>query len=146
MSVSRAETGKIILRLGIALLFLWFGINQLVFPQDFMGYLPIWVHTDGSGMHHMMHASIQPIGGASGLLIINGIAEVILGLLLLLGLFTRWAALLLALHLASIAVSLGYNDVAIRDVALAIATLSIFFMGHDSWCLDHKRKLSGRQN
>jgi uncharacterized membrane protein YphA (DoxX/SURF4 family) len=75
--------------------------------------------------------------------LLNGIAEVVLGGLLLVGLFTRLASGLLFLHLFGISVSLGYNDVMIRDLGLSIAMLSVFLRGGaDAKTIDAKRSLT----
>ncbi len=114
----------VLLRISLALVFLWFGINQILFPQDFIGYLPDFVFQPQQGMMGMMNAMVSYLPQqAYSLLLINGSIEIILGILLLLiGLFTRFASLILAFHLLIIAFSLGYNDVAIRDFGLALAT------------------------
>jgi uncharacterized membrane protein YphA (DoxX/SURF4 family) len=64
--------------------------------------------------------------------------ELSFGALLLLGLYTKLAAFVLALHLYGIAFSLGFNDLGVRDFGLASATLAVFLHGADKWCLDTK--------
>ncbi|MGV8141380.1 MAG: hypothetical protein ACP5OA_04745, partial [Candidatus Woesearchaeota archaeon] len=68
----------------------------------------------------------------------NVLFEIILGVMLLLGVFTRISALLLGLHLVMISISLGYGATAIRDWGLSIATLSIAMHGWDRLCLMKK--------
>ena len=75
-------------------------------------------------------------------MLINGIFETIFGFLLLIGLYTRTSSLFLAIHLLTITISLGYNDIAIRDLGLTIATFAIFIHGKDKWCLDNKIKFT----
>lgn len=111
----------VVVRLGMSLVFLWFGVHQLLTPEDFMGYLP---------------ASLLASEYASAFILVNGIFELLAGTLLLLGLFIRPVAFLLSLHLIGIIVSLGYNDIAVRDVGLLLMTISICFGGADSWSLD----------
>ncbi|MAF35361.1 hypothetical protein CMO91_05975 [Candidatus Woesearchaeota archaeon] len=106
----------VVVRVGVSLVFIWFGINQLLSPETFLGYVPV-----------MLDAY------AETLLLVNGIAELVLGIILLSGFLTRPAALLLALHLAGITVSLGYNEIAVRDFGLVLATLSVFLHGKDNW-------------
>jgi uncharacterized membrane protein YphA (DoxX/SURF4 family) len=117
-----------IFRWGIALVFLWFGINQVVMPSDFMGYLPDGILNSDIAVHAV---------------VANGIFEIVFGLLLLVGLFTRIVSAILFIHLLIIAISLGYSDIMIRDIGLAIATFSITLGGKDIWSLDnwlHNRK------
>lgn len=114
---------NLILRIGISSVFLWFGINQLVDQSYFLGYLPDFI----------LNSPYQLI-----LVKLNGLFEIILGLFLLLGLFTRIVSFILFLHLLAIIYSLGYNDIAIRDFGLAVATLAIFLHGKDDFSLDSK--------
>jgi len=118
-----------IVRVGVSFVFLWFGLNQIFDTSSFLGWLPSWAYS-------------IPISG-SVLVIMSGITEVIFGLLLLLGLFTRISALILLLHLIVIITGLGYNDIMIRDIGLAFATLSVLVNGKDVWSLSkwlHLRK------
>ena len=120
----KEKYAPLVLQMGLALLFLWFGISQLVDPTLLMGYLPQW-------------ASTLPVPPAT-IILLSSLFETIFGFLLLLGLFTRWAALLLFVHVLIIAFSLGYNDVAIRDFGIAVATFSLFLHGKDQWSMDTK--------
>lgn len=116
----------VVLRIGIAILFLWFGFAQVSSPLDWTTFLPKWV-------------SMIPISSIN-FVYLNAGFEIIFGFLLLLGLFTRVSALLLGLHLLGIAFSLGYNALGVRDFVLAIATLSVFMRGADFLCWDRRRE------
>lgn len=111
-----------IVRIGISLVLLWFGLTNIFKPDYLLGYLPLSV------------AQLIPFAPTT-FMMLNGAFEVIIGVLLLLGIFTRAAALLTALHIAGIAFSLGYNDIAVRDIGLAIAAFSVFVHGPDDWCM-----------
>ena len=117
------ERAQILVRISISLLFLWFGINQLINPDYFTGYLPDFILTSNF---------------ASQMLLINGLFETILGMLLLLGIFVRITSLILSIHLLIITFSLGYNDIAVRDFILTLITFSICIGGADKWCLIKK--------
>jgi uncharacterized membrane protein YphA (DoxX/SURF4 family) len=112
-----------VLRIGIGLLLLWFGLTNTVAPGRLAGYLPVWFE------------SVSPITPLT-FMVVNGIFELLLAALLLIGYFTRIAALLSALHIAVIGFVIGYGDVAIRDFGLAIASLATFLHGPDVWCLE----------
>lgn len=127
-----------VLRIGLSLVFLWFGVNQLFSPEMFVGYVPQQVvmpmHQFMQSNHLMLVYSVEQ--ASLRLISLNGILEIVLGILLLLGLFTRISATVLFLHLLSIAVGLGYNDVMIRDLGLSIALVAVFLNGPDQWTLD----------
>ncbi|MBI2548210.1 DoxX family membrane protein [Candidatus Woesearchaeota archaeon] len=129
-----------ILRLGLSIVFLWFGITQLVNPESFLGYIPQWLYPHPLDMMHEHPLQMFHQLPLTPHLIImgNGIIEIILGGMLLLGLLTRIVALLLMGHLLVIMLGLGYNDIAVRDFGLFIATLSVFLHGPDQWCVDFR--------
>ena len=112
-----------ILRIGVSLVFLWFGINQVLDPDYFISYLPDF---------------ILNFSNPANFVIFNGIFEVIFGILLLLGLFTRLVSIILTLHLFGVIFSLGYNEISVRDFGLMISSFVVFLNGKDSWCLDRK--------
>lgn len=115
-----------LVRVTISLVFLWFGLNQILDTSSWLQWLPAWAY----------QLPLSP----TAVLVLNGSFETVFGLLLLVGLFTRITALLLSLHLLGIAWTIGYNDVGIRDLGLALVTFSIFLSGSDRWSLDTKRK------
>ena len=119
----KPEYGKIILRLSISVVFLWFGLNQLFNFSDWVGFVPVF---------------LTSILSAKILVMINGSLELILGLFMLSGLYLRFSSFILAIHLFFISLSLGYTALAVRDFGLAFATLAIFFLGPDDWCLDKR--------
>ncbi len=130
-----------IVRIAVSLVFLWFGINQLINPESFLGYIPQWLYPHGPQMQHehpfqFMHGI--PNVKVHTIIMANGIFETVFGALLLMGYFTRVAAFLLSLHLFGIAFSLGYNDIAVRDFGLAAATLSLVFSGGGEFSFDSK--------
>lgn len=125
MNKNTADYASLLVRLSMCFVILWFGINQLVNPADFMGYLPEFLLTSGY---------------AGTIIFFNGVFEIIFGTLLLIGLFTRIASFLLGIHLFFIVLGLGYNDIAVRDFALMLATFAITIRGEDQWCLDYRRK------
>ncbi|MBR9703328.1 DoxX family protein [Candidatus Woesearchaeota archaeon] len=116
--------GTIIVRISMALVFLYFGFSQLLQPARFVGWLP-------------PEASLIPISGTT-LILFNGVFEVVFGTLLIVGAYTRISAALLGLHLFMISLTMGFTQTAVRDIGLALATLSIVFTGPDVWSLDTK--------
>ena len=114
-----------IVRIGMSLVFVWFGFNQMLHPAAWTGYVP---------------DSITALfGGNSTLLVLfNGWFEIVGGLTLLLGLQVRLVSFLLGVHLFVISSSLGMSALAIRDYGLSIATISILFAGPDVWSTDKR--------
>ncbi len=119
---------SIFLRYSVAFLFLWFGLNQLFHAGAWVAWLPSWTSS----------LPVEPLT----FIYLNGIFETVFGIFLVLGLFTRLSALLLSLHLFGIAFSLGYNDIAVRDFCLALATMAVAFHGSDAWGYDIKLRKS----
>ncbi len=118
-----AYVAPIILRIGIAMVFIWFGYSQVTDQVQWTAYVP---------------NSIIEISGmtAESLVLFNGIFEIIFGIALLVGFWTRTAALLLFIHMIEITYIVGFDATGVRDFGLTIATLSIFLSGKDSFTLD----------
>lgn len=115
--------GITIIRIGIAGVLLWFGVQQLLHSADWVGYVPTYA-TSLSGI------------SAQTIVLANGSAEIAFGLMILFGVFTRIAAFLMAVHLALIAFSLGNTPVGIRDWGLAAAAFGLVFTGAGALGLD----------
>ena len=128
----RHDFGQVLLRGGLAALFLWFGLSQIAAPADWVAWVPAWLVVSLSNPTMGLDVPAQTF------VLLNGMFEVILGLTLAAGFMTRWVALLLSLHLFLIAYEVGYNDIGVRDFALGIATLSLFFFQPDQFTLDRK--------
>lgn len=136
-----------VLRISLALVFLWFGVTQLVNPESFIGYVPQWLHPHAIDIvhdHPFQFAHNIKVPSLHFLIITNGIIEVFFGTLLIIGFKTRIAALVLSVHLLIIAIGLGYNDIAVRDFGLALATFSVFLNGPDSLTVD--KMLENKKN
>jgi uncharacterized membrane protein YphA (DoxX/SURF4 family) len=118
------DFGPAVLRVGIALVYIYFGVSQLMNPDMFTFWLPEWT-------------SMLPIS-STAFIYMNGVFEVVFGSLLALGLFTRISSLLLGLHLAAITLSIGFTQIGVRDFGLTLATFAIFIQGKDKYSLDNK--------
>lgn len=119
------ETGKIILRISLSLLFLWFGISQIYSTNDWVGFVPSFA------------SNIIP---ATTIVLINGAFEILFGLMMLTGFYLKISAFLLAVHILPIAYSMGFSSIAVRDYAITLATFSLIFFGPDKFCLDERLK------
>lgn len=118
------ELSIFLLRIALSLVFFYFGYSQIAHPDFWVGFIPDFVL--GFGL------------SANNFVVFNGMMELVLGLFLLLGIYTRFASLILSLHLFGIAGSIGFSPTGIRDFGLAFATLAVFLFGPDKWSLDRK--------
>ena len=114
-----------VLRIGIALVFLWFGSQQLIHTDQWLGYIPQML----VALSHLSTATLVHF---------NGAFEIVFGFALLCGYFTRTSALLLALHILDITLVVGYTSIGVRDFGLSIATIAIFLYGSDYFTIDRK--------
>ena len=119
-----SKYSPLVLRISIAIVLLWFGFSQLKNPAQWTRMMPDYTHI------------IFPFSKAT-LIYMNGVVEIILAAVLLLGLWTRVNSALITLHLLHITTIVGYGAVGARDLALAIAALAIFLYGPDEYCLDN---------
>lgn len=100
------RAARFVLRAGLAVVFLWFGLDKFVHT----GYWAMWVP-----------AGLDLLATETGLYAV-GLLEVALGGLLLAGVRVREAALVASVNLAAIVVLSGVEPV-VRDVGLLGATL-----------------------
>ena len=114
-----------VLRVGMALVILWFSSQQMMSPNNWGAYVPDSV----VALTHL--SAITLVWG-------NAIFELVFGLMLLFGWQTRIAAVLLALHLLDIMYVVGYGEIGVRDFGLAIATFVIAMNGPDVLAVEYK--------
>lgn len=101
-----------LLRIGIAFTFLYAGVSSLIEPSDWIWYVPDF--TD-----KVIPKEIS--------LFLFSIAEVILGVWLISGWKTKFAALISTLILGGITLlSLNAFQITFRDVGLVLAALALF--------------------
>lgn len=112
-----------ILRLGLVFVFIWFGLTQLLDQSMWTSLIPTGL-TKATGIN------------AETFVIINGTFEVFMAVLLAFGIRVRLVAALLFLHMFAIIGDLGLNAIAIRDIGLMLALLSVSFYGPDECCAD----------
>ncbi len=116
-----------VLRIGMSLVILWFSSQQFLHTQVWTAYVP-------DSAVALTHQS------AITLVYINAAFEAVFGLLLLFGIWTRFAAFLLVLHLLDIMWIVGYGEIGVRDFGLAVATFVVFMNGPDEWCMQQAKK------
>jgi len=124
--MDRHQIGLLVLRLGLGGVFLWFGTDKFLHPDIWTNYIPSWF------------PMLIPV---SIFIILLGIVETLLGLMLLTGFYTRVAAAIAALMLIPIIISLGYNEISVRDFGLLMLAVGIAFLGAGHLSIDSKRKI-----
>lgn len=115
---------QLALRIGLAIVFVWFGVDKLVHPQY---WLDAWVPQAVQAF--VSRLSVSPRDALNLL----GIAEVLIALSLLTGYFTRWFAALAVMLLLGVAVTHGFSEVLIRDVGLIGALLALILWPERSY-------------
>lgn len=112
--IDHNHTSVLLLRSGLAIVFLYAAISSLKTPLDWVGYMP-----------HFLTNSFT----ATTLVKILALYEIGLALWLISGRYLRYAALLCNLTLSGIVV-LNPHDliVTFRDIGLAFAALSLVFI------------------
>ncbi len=113
----------ILLRTGVAVVFLIFGIDKVFHVTEWLAYVPPWA------------AQFIPID-LTIFMYIQGVIEAVLGFSLLIGFWSRTVSFLCALHLAGIIVAVGYNEITVRDFGLFMATLALSLREQMKWSLD----------
>lgn len=118
--------GIFILRLGVGIVFLSFGLNKLSHPADWVVFIPSWLADflshGGFTVHVFLHA--------------QGIAETVLGIQFILGVLTRITACVASLVLILIIYSIGLDPVGIRDAGLFFSSIAILVLGPGEWSID----------
>jgi len=104
-----------VLRFGLAAVYLWFGWQQVTDASRWITFIPEWLSI--------------PWLPVEKFVLINGLFEIVAAILLILNIFTRIVAFVLAVHMAGIVFSLGISATGVRDFGIGIATLALAFFG-----------------
>lgn len=143
-----AKYAPFILRIGLGVVFFWFGLDKLLRPWYWEGWMPSWM------------GSILPVSLTS-FLYIQGIVELMIGVLLIMGLFTRVASLIASLILGGIISTFVFNanvighftkfhidgdiffliltETLFRDLGLLAGAIALILLGGGAFSLDKRR-------
>lgn len=113
----------VVLRFGLAAVFIWFGAHQLLDPTDWTAYVPAFT----------ANSLLSP----TSIILLNGWLEVCGAVMLILGFWTRPVALVLGLHMLFIAIETG-GAIGVRDLGITVACLALSLATPDDWTLDAK--------
>ncbi|TAL49264.1 DoxX family membrane protein [Patescibacteria group bacterium] len=103
----------LILRIGLAIVFIWIGISILKNPEAWGAFLKPWA------------LALLPIPLKEAMLG-TAILDLVIGGLLLSNTLIWLAALLGSIHLLVVLITSGIDDVTVRDIGLLAATLALF--------------------
>lgn len=103
---------EILLVLGLAYVFLSFGIQKIIMTDHWIGWMPVWME----GLMGMSMVTWTKMVGA---------IEIIFGVGLIIPKTRTIAAVLMALHLLPVLYVTRFSDIGVRDTGLLLMTLSI---------------------
>ncbi len=122
---------NLVLRLGVGTVFLLFGVDKLLSPEQWIIYI------EGGMVRWILEVfHLNP----NQFLSIQGGVEFLLGFLLILGIGTRVLAGICAVLLGAIVFELGYDPIAIRDFGLISPLIALILIGPGDWSLDEAFK------
>ncbi len=115
--MQRIRLASWIIALGLAAVFLWFGIDKFMTPAAWLGWMPAWMN----GLFGMPIESWLKIVGAS---------EILFGIMILIPVrnVRRAGAVLIALQLLAILPIAGFNDIGLRDFAMMMSAIGLAVM------------------
>lgn len=108
-------TPELALRIGLAGVFLYAGINSLLNPTSWIGYVPQWIES-------------IPLLTRELFLTLHGIFEIALAAVLLIGLYKKLVALLAFLSIAAIIITYGIDDISFRDFGLLASAYALLLI------------------
>ena|SRR3989338_3757146 len=101
-----------ILRLSLAITFLWIGYLIFRDPAFWGGFLPTWA------------VALVPFSLPTLMMMVAAF-DALIGFFLLINRFTRFIALIAAVHLAAILIVSGVDEITVRDIGLLGASLAL---------------------
>ena len=112
---------NMLLKIGIAAVFMWFGIHKFISPEYWVNaWIPVWLPG------FLEYFSLTPIN----FIYISGIFQILVGLSFLTNVGTRIFALLASVFLLLVIIIFGFNgfnEIIVRDIGLLGGLLAIMF-------------------
>lgn len=116
-----------ILRVGMAITFIWIGVLIFKSPESWGGYLQPWA------------VGLLPISIEQTLLI-TAIFDIIIGVLFLIDWFCWLAAILAAFHIIIVLTVSGITDITVRDIGLLAGVIVIMVESLPFWIKNYFQK------
>jgi len=117
------KTSFHILRVGLAITFLWIGVLIFKNPESWGGYLQPWA------------GGLLPVPLEQAM-IGTAILDIVIGFFLLIDILTWLAALVGAVHLIIVLAVSGITDITVRDIGLLVAALALMIDSLPQWVLN----------
>ena len=111
-----ARYSQIALRIGLALVFFWFGISKFIMPQY---WIDAWMPQSIQHLVTLIHLTPKDF------IFLNAIFEILVGVSLLTGFFTRIFSSVAIVFLLMVTLFNGVTEVTIRDVGLIGAFVAL---------------------
>jgi uncharacterized membrane protein YphA (DoxX/SURF4 family) len=109
---------SLFLRLGLATVFIWFGVDKFLHPQY---WIDAWLPQMVINILDSIQLSTEVF------VYLNGIFEVVIGSSLLANLYTKFSSVLALGFLVTIIIFNGFNEITVRDIGLMGGLLSLAF-------------------
>jgi uncharacterized membrane protein YphA (DoxX/SURF4 family) len=116
------RSAYVVLRVGLAITFIWIAAFIFQAPEGWGSFIQPWAQ-------HLLPIPLRQA------MLATAVLDLLIGLLLLAGMWTWLAALVGAFHIATVLITVGINDVTVRDVGLLAATAALAIETTPSWIL-----------
>lgn len=126
------DVGKLLLRLSLGFIFIYFGLSQLLFQEDWLRLIPEYFLNFISNLNIEVNEILK-----SKIIFINGIFLSLMGLCFIGGIYLRFFSFLGSAYLFNLSLfSLDLLKIeGITTFSLAFTCLALFFLGSDNFCL-----------
>ncbi len=116
MKATNDQIRHILMRLAVAVVFVAFGIWEIVQPSYWTAFVP---------------SALSGLASATLLVNLHGMLLLLVGLAILFGAYLRFASALAVLIMLEVTVGLwlesGFTDLIVRDLALLIIAVALYF-------------------
>ena len=119
----------IFLRVGVGVVFFLFGVDKFFHVQNWIVYIPAWL------------PPYVPMD-LTTFMYLQGVIEAVLGAFLILGFWSRTSGFFCTIILFGITVTMGYNEISIRDFGLFLGALALSLREQMKWSIDGWMKKS----
>ena len=115
--INSTKYSYLFLRLGLAAVFLWFGIDKFFHPSYWLNaWVPAW-----------MLMLVGNLGiSATQFIYLNGVLELLIALSMITGVFIQFFSFIASLFLVATMIISGFSEAIIRDFAMIGAFVSVF--------------------